>query len=72
MEDDGVCDDAVSGLGSDGFSILAGQTRKVLTIRGRCSNFDFGSAEELYNKARINIGGINSAWASTSNVSATC
>ncbi|MBA2314897.1 MAG: hypothetical protein H0V87_05875 [Chloroflexi bacterium] len=72
MEDDGVSDDAVSGLGSASFSIFAGQTRKVLTIRGRCSNFDFGSAEELYNKARINIGGLNSAWANTSNVSTTC
>ncbi len=72
MEDDAVGDDAVSGLGSASFTILCRTDPQGAGDRGRCSNFDFGSAEELYNKAKINVGYLNSAWASTPNVSAAC
>lgn len=65
-------DDAVSGLGSFSFSLTAGQTMKVGTVRGRCLDFDSVGLEELYNHARINVGGINSSWADTGEVSATC
>ena len=46
--------------------------RKVLTMRGRCSNFDPTGAEELFTTAMINVGGVNSAWAQTYEISTTC
>ena len=71
-ENDTVSDDEVTPIRSASFTILAGQTQKVLSMWGACNNFDATGAEELFSRAKINIGGINSAWANTPDVSASC
>lgn len=65
-------DQDITTMWSSDFSMTAGQTKKVLFLRGRCRNFDIGSNEELYTKAKINVGGINSAFASTAEVNGAC
>lgn len=65
-------DDQVSSLASFSFSISAGQTVRVGVVTGKCRNFDSTGAEELYTHARINVGGVNSSWADTNEVSTTC
>jgi len=71
-ESDNGFDQHVSSVGSAEFSIPAGGTRKVITVRGRCTNFDSVGNEELFTRAMINVGGLNSDWAQTLNVSTSC
>ena len=71
-ESDNGADQHVSSVGSASFSIPAGGTRKVITVRGRCTNFDAIGNEELFTRAMINVGGVNSDWAQTYNVSTSC
>lgn len=71
-EDDVTSDDDVSVVRADAVTVPAGQTVRVGPVAGRCGNFDPTGAEELFHRARINVGGINSGWAESPRVSTTC
>ena len=71
-ESDNGFDQEVTPIRAASFSIPAGATRRVIVIRGRCTNFDTIGNEELFTRAMINIGGVNSDWAQTPNLSASC